>query len=60
MPKFETPDERTRKLIMQNRIDPGPDNNNNFCIVFRDESTIVLRNFKTRDDITIHKGDRKW
>lgn len=60
MPKFETPDERTRKLMMQNGIDPGPDNNNNFCIVFRDESTIVLRNFKTRDDITIHKGDRKW
>lgn len=60
MPKFETPDERTRKLMMQNGIDPGPDNNNNFCVVFRDESTIVLRNFKTRDDITIHKGDRKW
>lgn len=60
MPKIDTPNERERAIMMRNGIDPGPDNNNNFCVVFRDESTIVLRNYKTRDDITIHRGDRKW
>ena len=31
-----------------------------FCVIHSDEDTIVLRNYKTRDDLTIHKGDRKW
>ena len=60
MPKFDTPDERERRIMLQNGIDPGPENNNNFCVVHREDSMIVLRNFKTRDDITIYRGDRKW
>lgn len=60
MPKIDTPNERERGIMMRNGIDPGPDNNGNFCVVFRDENTIALRNYKTRDEVTIRKGDRKW
>lgn len=46
--------------MRRNGIDPGPENDGRFCVVFRDEDSIVLRNYKTRDDIRIHRGDKKW
>ena len=60
MPKIETPNDRDREIMRRNGIDPGPENNSKFCVIFRDENSIVLRNYKTRDDIRIHRGDRKW
>ena len=47
--------EQEQKIIRENGMDPA-----RFCVTFRDETTIVLRNYKTRDDITIHQGDKKW
>lgn len=55
MPKIDIPDEVARKIIMENGMDPDA-----FCMILHDESTIVLRNYKTRDDITIHQGDKLW
>ena len=55
MPKIDIPDESVRKIMMENGLDPSA-----FCLILRDESCIVLRNYKTRDDITIHQGDKKW
>lgn len=55
MPKIDTPDEKERKIMEQNGLDPSK-----FCVTFRDETIICLRNYKTRDDVTIRKGDRPW
>ena len=55
MGKARVPDEQERRIMQENGMDPEK-----YCVTFRDETTIVLRNYKTRDDVTIHKGDRKW
>lgn len=55
MPKIETPDEKTARILRENEMDPE-----RFCVTFQDDTRICLRNYKTRDDITIYKGDRKW
>lgn len=55
MTKIDVPNEEERKIMEQNGLDPEK-----FCVTFRDETTIALRNYKTRDDVTIRKGDRKW
>lgn len=55
MPKIDTPDEREEKIMRENGMDPRA-----FCVIHSDEDMIVLRNYKTRDDVTIRKGDRKW
>ena len=55
MGKARVPDEQERKIIQENGMDPE-----RFCVTFRDENTICLRNYKTRDDVTIRKGERKW
>ena len=31
-----------------------------YALIFRDENTIRLRHHKTRDIVTIHRGDRPW
>lgn len=55
MPKNDVPDEKTRKIMEENGLDPS-----RFCVTFKDDDTIALRNYKTRDDVTIRKGDRPW
>lgn len=41
--------------MRENGLDPKK-----YCVIHSDEDVIVLRNYKTRDDLTIHKGDRPW
>lgn len=60
MPKIDTPNERERGIMMRNGIDPGPENNSNFCVVFRDDDLIVLRNYKSRDEVSIRRGEKQW
>lgn len=31
-----------------------------YALIFRDENTIRLRHHRTRDIVTIHRGDRPW
>jgi len=55
MPKIDVPDEKEEQILRENGMDP-----HKYCVTHRSEDMICLRNYKTRDDITIHKGDRKW
>jgi len=55
MGKARTPNDQEAQILRENDMDPD-----RFQVTFRDEDTIVLRNHKTRDEITIHKGDRAW
>lgn len=55
MGKARVPDEQEQRIIRENGMDPD-----RFQVTFRDETTIVLRNHKTRDEVTIHKGERPW
>lgn len=55
MPEIKVPDEKVRKIMEENGLQPE-----RYCVTFRDETTICLRNYKTRDDVTIRKGDRAW
>lgn len=31
-----------------------------YALIYRDKDTIRLRHHKTRDIVTIHRGDRPW
>lgn len=55
MPKIDIPNEKEKRIMQENGLDPEV-----FCVTYRTEDMIVLRNYKTRDDITIYKGDREW
>lgn len=43
------------EILRRNGINPESKS-----VVFRSEDTLHLIDHKTRDDITIHQGDRKW
>ena len=57
MPNIRVPDEREKKIIRENGMDPK-------CYGVRagtqDENVIRLLCYKTRDDVTVRKGDRPW
>lgn len=55
MTKINVPDEREERIMRENGLDPRC-----YCVIHSDEDMIVLRNYKTRDDVTIRKGDRPW
>ena len=55
MPKIDVPNETVAKIMEENGLNPD-----RFCVLLQDESTIVLRNYKTRDDVVIHQGDKPW
>jgi len=50
MPKIDVPDEKEEQILRENGMDP-----HKYCVTHRSEDMICLRNYKTRDDITIHK-----
>lgn len=55
MPKIDVPNEKEKRILLENGLDPKV-----FCVTFRDENLICLRNYRTRDDVTVRKGDRQW
>ena len=55
MGKARIPNDQEARIIRENDMNPD-----RFQVTFRDETTIVLRHHRTRDEITIHKGDRPW
>lgn len=55
MPKYRVPDEQEKKIIRENGLDPE-----RFTVEFRSKDSIYLLNFKTRDTVAIHRGDRTW
>lgn len=48
-------DEREKEIVRENGMDPD-----RFGVLYRDDTTIWLLNFRTRDTVTIRKGDRPW
>lgn len=55
MPKIDIPNETVAKIMEENGLNPD-----RFCVLLQEETTIVLRNYKTRDDVVIHQGDKPW
>lgn len=55
MPKIDVPNETVAKIMEENGLNPDC-----FCVLLQEESTIILRNYKTRDDVIIHEGDKPW
>lgn len=53
--KYQVPDEDERRILLGNGIDPS-----NMVVESRSEGSILLLNHKTRDQIYITQGDRKW
>lgn len=49
------PDEQEKRILRENGLDPD-----RYGVVYRDDATIHLLNYDTRDDVVIRKGDRTW
>lgn len=57
MPNIRVPDEREEKIIRENGMDPK---SYGVRTEPKTEGVIYLLCYKTRDDVTIRKGDRPW
>ena len=55
MDKYRMPDKEEEEIIRRNGIDPD-----GVAVTYRDAKTIRLLRYKTRDEITIKQGDKKW
>lgn len=55
MPYVTTPTDQEAKILKENGLDPE-----RFGVTYRDNDTIRLLCYATRDNITINRGDRKW
>ena len=49
------PNELEKHIIEENKMDPE-----HYGILFRDDDTIRLICYDTRDEVTIRRGDRPW
>lgn len=57
MSKFRVPTEKEKKILLENGVDPEK---TSLAVVFRTPTRIDVLIHRTRDTITIHKGDRPW
>ena len=55
MNKYRMPNKEEEEIIRCNGIDPE-----GVAVTYRDAKTIRLLQYKTRDEITIKQGDKKW
>lgn len=55
MSDYRVPDDAEIQILQRNGIDPD-----GVAVIYRDERTIRLLRYKTRDEITIKMGDKKW
>lgn len=53
--KYRLPDEEEKRILERNGIDPA-----GMVIEHRSEGSMLLLNHKTRDEILITQGDKKW
>lgn len=53
--KHRTPDPEEERILRENGLDPGE-----YAVIHRTETEIRLLCYRTRDELTIRKGDRKW
>ena len=55
MEKFRVPTEAEKEVIRRNKIDPE-----GVAVTYSSDNTIRLLVHKTRDTITINRGEKKW
>ena len=55
MTKYRVPTEEEKRIMRRNGIEPE-----GVVVIFRDEKTIHVVRHKTRDQITITQGEKKW
>ena len=55
MSDYRVPDDAEIQILKRNGIDPD-----GVAVTYRDERTIRLLRYKTRDEITLKMGDKKW
>lgn len=55
MGKYRIPTEQEAEILRRNGIDPD-----NLTIVHSDDDCIRALRFQTRDEIVVHRGDKKW
>ena len=55
MADYRMPDDEEIEILRRNGVDPD-----GVAVTYRDERTICLLRYKTRDQITIRMGDKKW
>lgn len=55
MTKYRVPTEEEKRIMRRNGIEPD-----GVAVIFRDEKTIHVVRHKTRDQITITQGEKKW
>lgn len=55
MPHVLALTDKEEEILKANGLDPA-----RFGVTYRDEDTIRLLCYATRDNITINRGDRKW
>lgn len=51
--KFRTPTPEEEEFLRANGLDPD-----RMTVMLKDEDSMVLRNYRTNDDITIHAGPK--
>lgn len=55
MQDYRAPTQEEARIISRNGIDPDA-----VAVTFRDENTIRMLRYDTRDNITIMRGDKQW
>lgn len=55
MADYRMPDDEEIEILRRNGVD-----HEGVAVTYRDENTIRLLRYKTRDQITIKMGDKKW
>lgn len=55
MGEHRSPTEREIEILRRNGIDPE-----NLAVEYANDDCIRVLRFKTRDEIVIYRGDKKW
>lgn len=52
---YRVPDRREQEILRNNQMNPRE-----YVVVNEGEDYLHVRCYKSRDDITIYRGDKKW
>ena len=55
MADYRMPTDKEIEIMCRNGVEPK-----GVAVTYRDDRTLQLLRFKTRDQITIRMGDKKW
>lgn len=53
--KVRVPEPEEEGILKENGLDPGE-----YAVIHKEEDSIYLRCYRTRDIVVIRKGDRPW